>query len=238
MTRRTDRSDAHVAAIVQARMSSSRLPGKVLEDLGGQPALVRVLDRLGKAHELDEVVVATSVDPSDDPIVELVASRGIAVERGSLADVLERYRSAAVAHPSAAVARITADCPLIDPEIVDAVVARWREGAADYVSNTLEPRTFPKGLDVEVMTTAVLMTAAQEATDPYDREHVTPFIRSRPERFAQDAVYHDPPYGDVRVTLDTPDDLVILRGVYESVGPAPSLPELLAALDAQPDEAR
>ena len=116
-------------------MSSNRLPGKVLEDLGGATVLRRVLDRLGRAEELDGVVLATSTDPSDDPVAAAGAEAGVSVVRGPLTDVLERYRLAAAEHPCDAVVRITADCPFIDPEVVDLVVARWRGGDADYVAN-------------------------------------------------------------------------------------------------------
>jgi spore coat polysaccharide biosynthesis protein SpsF len=230
------RDAARVQAIVQARMTSTRLPGKVLMDLGGEPVLVRVLERLERARELQAIVLATSTDPSDDPVAALAEARGTAVVRGSLDDVLDRYRQAADAHPCDAVVRITADCPLIDPEVVDLVVARWRaEADASYVANTVEPRTFPKGLDTEVVASAVLRVAAAEATDRYDREHVTPYVRARPQRFPQVGVFHDPPYGDVRITLDTPEDLRVLRGLLDAVGPDPSLGQVLAALDARPD---
>jgi spore coat polysaccharide biosynthesis protein SpsF len=226
------RDDARVLAVVQARMTSSRLPGKVLEDLGGEPVLRRVLDRLGRAGELDGVVLATSTDPSDDPVA---AEAGIPVVRGALHDVLGRYRQAVAEYPCDAIVRITADCPLIDPEVVDRVVRRWRDGTEAYVANNLEPRTFPKGLDTEVVNSEALTAAAEEATDPYDREHVTPFVRARPERFPQAPVFHDPPFGGVRITLDTPDDLRLLRRLVDELGPDPMLDEVLAALGAQPD---
>lgn len=232
------RATACVVAVVQARMTSTRLPGKILMDLGGKPVVLRVLERLARARELQGVVLATSTDPSDDPVADLVEAAGTPVVRGSLRDVLDRYRLAAETHPCDAVVRITADCPLIDPTVVDDVVRRWRaEEGADYVANTVEPRTFPKGLDTEVVVRDVLMTAAAEATDPYDREHVTPFVRARPDRFPQVGVYHNPPYGDVRVTLDTEEDLRVLRALVDHVGPDPTLDEILVSLRAQPDRA-
>ena len=229
------RADARVVAIVQARMSSSRLPGKVLQGLGGVPVLELVLRRLGEARELQGVVVATSVEPGDDPVDRVAAAAGAPVVRGPLEDVLERYRLAAERHPCDAVVRITADCPLVDPDVVDAVVRRWREGGEQYVANVIEPRTYPKGLDVEAFSAAALATAAAEARDPYDREHVTPYLRSRPERFPQARLAHDPPYAGVRLTLDTSEDLKALRALVERVGADARMHELIDALGAEPD---
>lgn len=221
------RAEARVVAVVQARMTSSRLPGKVLEDLGGEPVLRRVLGRLAGAVEVQEVVVATSDDPSDDAVA---AAAGVAVVRGPLEDVLERYRLAVAAHPCDAVVRVTADCPLIDPAVVDAVVRRWREGDEAYVANVIEPRTFPQGMDTEVVSADALAAAAAEATDPHDREHVTPFVRDRPERFPQAAVRRDPPASHLRLTLDTPEDLRALRDLVARTGPDAGMEELIAAL--------
>lgn len=229
------RADARVLAVVQARLTSSRLPGKVLEDLGGVRVLELVVHRLRQAGELQGVVVATSWDASDDPVAETAAALDAPVVRGPLHDVLERYRLAVVDHRCEAVVRITADCPLVDPEVVDLVVGRWRAGAEDYVANVIEPRTFPKGLDTEVVSTAALEAAAAAATESYDREHVTPYVRSRPERFPQARVAHEPPYAAVRLTLDTPEDLDALRDLVERTGVDVRMPELIAALGAAPD---
>jgi len=221
------RGDAYVLAVVQARMSSSRLPGKVLEDLGGATVLQRVVERLGRCEQVQAVVVATSLDASDDPVA---AGSPVPVVRGSLEDVLERYRLAVAEHPSDAVVRITADCPLIDPAVVDEVVRRWRDGTEAYVANVIEPRTFPKGMDTEVVTAEVLIEAAAEATSAYDREHVTPFIRDRPDRFPQAGVTRRPSLGHLRMTLDTPDDLDSLRDLIARVGPDAGLDRLAEAL--------
>lgn len=229
------RTDARVVAIVQARMGSSRLPGKALVDLGGARALELVLQRLGEARELQGIVLATSSDRSDDPVAELGAAGGVPVVRGPLEDVLERFRLAAAEHPCDAVVRITGDCPLVDPDVVDLVVRRWREGSEDYVANVIEPRTYPKGLDVEVVSEPALVAAAEEAAAPYDREHVTPFVRSRPERFPQARVAHDPPYGRVRLTLDTPEDLAALRALVSRTGVRARMDELIEALAAEAD---
>jgi len=221
-------------AVVQARMTSTRLPGKVLADLGGRSVLQWVLARLGAASELDGVVVATSDDPSDDPVAQAAASLGASVVRGPLADVLARYAIAARELGSEGIVRVTADCPLIDPAVVDEVVAAWREGGAAYVSNVIEPRTYPVGMDAEVVDAAALLVADAEASEAHDREHVTPFVRSRPERFAQRAVRLAEPRPDVRLTLDTPEDLEVLRDVVGATGPDRALAELVAAADARP----
>lgn len=221
------REQARVVAVVQARMSSSRMPGKVLENLGGVPVLQRVVDRLQRCEQVDAVVVATSDAASDDPVA---AAATVPVVRGPLEDVLERYRLAVAEHPCDAVVRITADCPLIDPAVVDEVVRRWRQGTEAYVANVIEPRTFPKGMDVELIGAGALADAAAEATSAYDREHVTPFIRDRPERFPQAAVTRRPPLGHLRMTLDTPEDLRSLRDLVSRAGPDAGLEELVDAL--------
>jgi spore coat polysaccharide biosynthesis protein SpsF len=227
----TDRRDADVAVVVQARMSSTRLPGKVLEELhDGRRTLDLVIERLRRARELDAIVLATSDEPSDDPVVQRAGELGVAVVRGPLADVLERYRLAAAQIGPEAVVRITGDCPLVDPGLVDHLVHTWRSGRADYVANVFEPRSFPKGLDIEVVSTSALLTAAAEATDPADREHVTPFIRSRPERFAGQGLWLTPAHPEIRLTLDTPADLAALRALLATLGPAAALPEILRAV--------
>jgi spore coat polysaccharide biosynthesis protein SpsF len=222
------REEARALAVVQARMSSSRLPGKALVELDGRRALDMVLDRLERCRELAGTIVATSDDPSDDALVVALAAR-VPVLRGPLDDVLTRYELAAREHPSDAVVRVTADCPLIDPEVVDLVVSRWRASDAAYAANVIEPRTFPKGMDTEVMTVEALRAAAAEATDPFDREHVTPFIRSRPERFPQESVRLEPPAADLRLVLDTREDLTQLRAIVERHGHDVGMAELVEA---------
>lgn len=216
-------------AVVQARMSSTRLPGKVLAEIGDMPALHLQLRRLGRCGELDRVAVATSSDPSDDPVEEAAAAAGVRVVRGPLEDVLARYAVAARELDSAGLVRLTADCPLISPRVVDRVVRRWREGDEAYVANVIDPRTYPVGMDTEVVDAAALLAADAEAVEPYDREHVTPFVRSRPERFAQASVTLEPPAAEVRLTLDTQDDLDLLRRVVASAGADAELDELIAA---------
>lgn len=220
-----------VVAVVQARMTSSRLPGKVLADIGGQPALALLLSRLERARELDTVVVATSWDTSDDPVATAAEAAGVRVVRGPLDDVLERYRLAASGD---AVVRITGDCPLVDPQLVDRAVEIWKQGSYDYVANCLEPRSFPDGLDVEVIARDALEAVAGEAVDPSDREHVTPFLRERPERFRQAALELEPPFPDMRITLDTAEDLQRIRQLVLDLGPTVGMTEIVSRLEQRP----
>ena len=212
-------------------MTSTRLPGKVIADIAGRPALALELERLARAREVDEIAVATSDEATDDPVVALAETVGVRVVRGPLADVLERYRLAGEALGADAIVRVTGDCPLIDPAVVDAVVECWRGGAADYVANVIAPRTYPVGMDTEVVSWPALRAAAAEATEHYDREHVTPFLRDRPDRFPAERLDLAPALGDLRLTLDTSDDLALLRAVAGQVAdPATAdLHELIAA---------
>lgn len=217
-------------AVVQARISSTRLPGKVLAPLGDHTVLELLLRRLARSRELDEIVVATSTDPSDDPVEREAERLSVRVLRGSLTDVLGRYLMASAEVNADAIVRITADCPLTDPAVVDDVVALWRDSGADYVTNTLEPRSYPDGLDVEVISAPALRRAGELAHTAGDREHVTPYIRRHPETFPTLGVHVDPPHGDVRVTLDTPEDLEVLTRLIDQVGADASMGDVLKAL--------
>ena len=219
-------------AIVQARMSSSRLPGKVLLDIAGQPMLARVVTRTRRARLVDQVVVATSRDASDDPVAALCAQSNYACYRGSQHDVLDRYYQAACRFAAEVVGRLTADCPVIDPQIIDHTLAaffgmqddplgarpqRFDELAWDFAANRLPPpwgRTYPIGLDTEVCTFPALRRAWQEASQPYQREHVMPYLYEAPGRFRVLLVNHDQDYGALRWTVDTPEDLQLLRRIY------------------------
>jgi spore coat polysaccharide biosynthesis protein SpsF len=229
------RADASVAVIAQARMSSSRLPGKVLADVGAGSTLELLAHRLAGVHEAGEVIVATSVAADDDPVAATVARLGLRVVRGPLDDVLERYRLAAKTAGCDGVVRITADCPLATPTVIDRVIRLWREDdSLDYAWNTREPRTFPDGLDVEVVSRSALDAAATETRDPYDREHVTPFVRERPDRFRQRALGLEPPVRTTKLSLDTPEDLATIRSFVERVGPDADLDSIIAAMGGGP----
>ena len=222
--------------IIQARMGSERLPGKVLKRLAGQAMLARVIRRTQRAKNLDEVVVATTESPEDGAIVALSREHGLSFYRGSVEDVLDRYHSAAQRHKADAVARITSDCPLIDPGLIDEAVHTFLEGPWDYVSNTLDPRTFPRGLDVEVISREALQRAWEEDRDPAWREHVTPYIARHPERFRLHAIVNDRDYSSMRWTVDTQEDLEFVRRIYDHFGhDAFEWGDVLRLLDRHPD---
>jgi spore coat polysaccharide biosynthesis protein SpsF len=207
-------------AILQARMSSTRLPGKVLAPVLGEPMIGRQLERLARAERLDRVVVATSIDPSDDPLAAWCEGRGQTVFRGSLDDVLDRFHGAMALAPDAdTIVRLTADCPLADPQVIDAVIAHHLSAGADYTSNTPAVRTYPHGLDAEVMRREALETAWREAREPYEREHVTPFIYRNPQRFRIESLSRQPSLAHLRWTVDFPADLAFVRGVYARLYP-------------------
>jgi spore coat polysaccharide biosynthesis protein SpsF (cytidylyltransferase family) len=211
-------SDAAALAIVQARMTSTRLPGKVLADVAGEPMLALLLRRLCRARRVAKVVVATSHDPADEPIARLAEELGIAVHRGSLEDVLGRMAGAAAGHDGTVV-RITADCPLTDPQTVDVVIELLEAtpGAA-YASN-IEPRTYPDGLDVEALAASVLRELDAIVEDAAEREHVTLHLRRRPDRWPPVSLPCEVPgIADLRWTVDTQEDLDFVRAVVRRLG--------------------
>ncbi len=225
-----------VVAIIQGRMSSSRLPGKILADIAGQPMLTRVFTRTSRAKTLDEVIFATTTDSSDDPVAEYCDFSGIPFTRGSLFDVLDRYYQAASQAKADVVVRITADCPVIDPDLIDdvvnAVTGKLEIGNFDFAANRLPPpwsRTYPIGLDVEACAFKVLKKAWMEAKEPQHREHAMPYFyegvklitenRSlqtgvSPRGFNIALLHHVTDFGDYRWTVDTPEDLEFMRQVY------------------------
>jgi len=223
-------------AIVQARMGSERLPGKVLLPLLGEPMLTRVMRRAARAGRLDAVVVATTDQPADDAIVELAERESWHVVRGSAHDLLDRYVVAARAHDAEVIVRITSDCPLIDPEVIDRTVAAFEEADVDYASNSLEPRTFPRGLDVEVVSRTALERAWREDADPAWREHATPYIYRHPEAFKVLAVRSEDDQSGQRWSVDTPEDYELVRRIYETIGRDDfGWREALAVVEAHPD---
>ena len=223
-------------AIIQARTGSTRLPGKVLLPLLGEPSLAKVVRRAGRAASLDAVVVATTTLPADDAIAALGAGAGWPVVRGSELDLLDRYLQAAHEHDAARVVRITSDCPVIDPAVIDEVVHALETSGADYASNTLEPRTFPRGLDVEAMSLAALEAAGRDDRDPASREHATPFLYRHPERFSLVRVPSAIDRSEHRWTVDTPEDYELVRRIYDALGRDDfGWLEALAVVEAHPD---
>ncbi|RJP53245.1 MAG: acylneuraminate cytidylyltransferase [Anaerolineaceae bacterium] len=221
-----------VVAIIQGRMTSSRLPGKILADIAGQPMLARVFARTSRAATVSETLFATTTDASDDPVAEYCDWSGIPVRRGSLYDVLDRYYQSAKEARAEIVVRITADCPVIDPALIDDVVDTLLEGEYDFVCNRLPPpwtRTYPIGLDVEACTFKVLAKAWKEAKEPQHREHVMPYFYEgvelttvnrqlqtgvSPRGFNVALLHHTTDFGDYRWTVDTPEDLEFIREIY------------------------
>ena len=234
----------HTIAIIQARMGSSRLPGKVLLDLSGKPMIQHVVERVWRARTIHSVIIATTTHSSDDPVVDFAGVRHVPCYRGSLYDVLDRYYQAAKTRRADVIVRITADCPLIDPAVIDQtvqLVTDCRSPITDFACNRLPPpfrRTFPIGLDVEACTFAALERAWREATEPFHREHVMPFLYEgvtllpdkpatgpyslatgaslRGFRIAQ--LHHQPDYGSLRWTVDTSEDLAFAREIFTRLG--------------------
>lgn len=211
-------------AIIQARMGSTRLPGKVMLPLDGSHVLTHDVRRVSRADTIDEVVVATSTKTADDIVARYADRAGATVFRGSEDDVLDRMFSAATEADAETVVRITGDCPLIDPDVIDTVVDRLVTEGVDYCSNTFE-RTFPRGLDAEVFTYESFEYVYEEAKEPHHREHVTPYYRESNDRFNLVSVTSEEVFdelwmqdrADLRLTLDEADDYELLREVYDQI---------------------
>lgn len=224
-------------AILQARMSSSRFPGKVLADLDGVPMVVFMTARVAQCPALDRVIIATSDEPSDTPLAEAAKAHGLTVFRGPLEDVLGRFVRVQAAEKADVIVRMTGDCPLADPGVIgDLIALRAREGA-DYASN-VAPRSYPHGLDCEVFTASALARAELHARDDYDREHVTPWLRSDEAglKCANLQQAHD--QSSMRLTVDHPEDLEVIRRIVAGTHKDASLFEVTAWLDAHPDVAK
>lgn len=227
-------------AVLQARMSSTRLPGKVLLRTCGKPLLQHQIERVRRAQRIDALVVATSTDASDDALQVLCETLGVRCHRGSLDDVLDRFIVAAQPFAPAYVVRLTGDCPLADPQVVDRVIEAAQAPGVDYASNALHP-TFPDGLDVECMRFEVLQVAAEQARKPSEREHVTPFIHTQPQRFGLREVKNDVDLSHLRWTVDEPADFVFVSQVFEHLypsNPAFGMADVLAFEREHPQIAR
>jgi spore coat polysaccharide biosynthesis protein SpsF len=222
-----------VVAIIQARMGSTRLPGKVLKDLEGETVLARVVNRLGRARLITELLVATTDIAADDAIVEECRKLSVSVSRGAQDDVLDRYYRAAQLAQADVVVRITSDCPLIDAEVTDKTIAAFLEASPDYASNALV-RTYPRGLDTEVVSSAALGRAWQEARKSYEREHVTPYIYEHPAEFNLLSVTNAVDHSGYRWTVDTPEDLEFVRALYARLGDRSRWRDVIGLLEREP----
>lgn len=223
-------------AIIQARMGSSRLPGKVLERFAGKTALDHCVERTRACPAIDDVVIATTTDVRDDILVETCEARRWRWFRGSEHDVLDRYYQAAVQAGATDVVRMTSDCPLTDPDVVAALVARFRDAGADYASTSFPRASFPIGISAEVVRFDVLAQAWRDDRDPAWREHVTPFVYRHPERFKLVGLTCERELSHHRWTLDTPEDAQLLRLIFDAL-PAGSTSwrDALALVEANPD---
>jgi spore coat polysaccharide biosynthesis protein SpsF len=229
-----------ILAILQARTSSTRLPGKVLRPLLGQPMVLRVVERIERAHQLDQLVVATSRDPSDDELADVLQTAGIVVRRGSLTDVLGRFLDVLEEFDPEHFVRLTGDNALIDPGVIDEMIGRHQESNADYTSNAIE-RTYPRGLDTEVVRTDALRRLAALSPDAEEREHVTLGIYRRPLEFALTSVTQSPDLSDLRWTIDYPEDFAFVERIYRNLyadGGAFGQEEILRLLRENPELAR
>jgi len=226
--------------IIQARMGSTRLPGKIMKEVLGKTLLEYQLERLKRVRFAGEIVVATTGNEADAPIVELCGKLGVAFFRGPEDDVLARYHQAAVAFNAATVVRITADCPIIDPAVVERVIEFYLEHRPeyDYVSNTFPILTYPRGMDTEVFSFRALREAAAEAVDQPEREHVTIFIKRRPERYQIFNLPYEKDYGYYRWTVDTAEDFELIRRMITALYPVKprfTLEDCLTLLDGHPE---
>ena len=224
-----------ILTVVQARSSSSRLPGKVLKPILGKPMIVLELERLKRSKRIDKIVLATSQDESDDELARIVTEGGVEVYHGSLDDVLDRYYQCAKQYQPEHVVRITGDCPVIDWRIVDAVIEKHLAEDNDYTSTT---ERFPDGLDTEVFRFSALEEAWREARLPSEREHVTPYIRNHTEQFTVQRMDAEKDWGDLRWTVDEPQDFEFIRQVYEALYPSNAdfgMQDILRLVEQKPE---
>jgi spore coat polysaccharide biosynthesis protein SpsF len=232
----------HIVCFIEARMRSTRLPGKVLMPLLGRPMLERMIERLRRARTLDGIVVATTDGDADQPIADLAQRLGVGCFRGSEDDVLARVLGAARAHGADVIVETTGDCPLHEPALIDKVVADFRLGGADFVSNIL-PYSTPRGTDCRVFTTDALDEIDRTSDDPSDHEHVSLHFWEHPEKYRlrNVATQLPPEAAELRLTVDTPEDFELVRRVYEALypsNPAFTLWDVLELMRREPELAR
>lgn len=219
-------------------MSSTRLPGKVLAEVEGRPMLELMIERVRRVPSLDGIVIATTENDADQPIVDFAERLGVGCWRGSEDDVMRRVLDAATAYDADVIVELTGDCPVIDPAIIETTIAAFQAADVVYAANDLE-QTWPIGMNVEVFTTAALKDAERRTSDAEEREHVSPYIYRNPERYPQINVAAPPDETrpGLRLTLDTPEDLIVLCAIFEALGTDPadfSLRDVLVFLDANP----
>lgn len=227
-----------VVIIVQARMTSTRLPGKILKPVLGRPLLEYLVERLRRVASQHEIVIATTDNDTDLPVVELCNRLNVSCFRGSEEDVLARYYLAACEYGADAIVRITSDCPLIDPVVIDEVIGLYYENSDkyDYVSN-IYTRTYPRGMDTEVFSFRALEEAYNESTKPSDREHVTEFIYEQPERYRIANISYAVDQSRHRWTVDTPEDFLLIKSIIEGlypVNPHFTMMDILEIMDKNP----
>ena len=232
-------SDLNIVAIIQARMGSTRLPGKVMKEILGKPVILWDLDRISLSKLVDEIVVAIPYGKENDVIVDTIKEYNdkIVITKGSEDDVLDRYYQAAVQANANVVVRITSDCPLIDPTVIDNVIEQFLDNDCDYCSNSLT-RTYPRGLDTEVFSFKALEEAWNEAKKDYEREHVTPYIIENPDKFKLLNVANDIDLSHFRWTLDTKEDFEFINAVYKRIFPKKQLflmDDVLELLGKEPE---
>lgn len=228
-----------IAATIEARMTSTRLPGKVLLEAVGKPMLELMVERLRRVPSLDGIVIATTVNAPDDPIVALAERLGVGWHRGSEMDVTSRLLGAAAEHGIEVIVETTGDCPLIDPDVVEECIQAYLEGGADYVSNVLE-RTYPIGMDTQVFATSALADVDRRTHSPFDREHGAVFMYKNPDLYSLRNVPAPPRFVDpeLRLTLDTAEDYDLIVRVFEALypdNPAFGLADIMALLGRRPD---
>ena len=223
--------------IVQARMTSTRLPGKILKQVMDKPLLEYQIERLRDVLLADEIVVATTTNQADEPIIELCSRLAVSYFRGSEEDVLSRYYHAASQYKADIVIRITSDCPVIDPKVIDRIIRFYTDHAFDYVSNSLN-RTYPRGMDTEAFSYKVLQEAFEEATEQPEREHVTPFLYRHPERYRLANVSYVTDFSKYRWTVDTPEDYTLIKRIITALYPLNAkfcLEDILRLLEQNPN---
>jgi spore coat polysaccharide biosynthesis protein SpsF len=227
-----------ISAVIQARMGSSRLPGKILKEVNGKTLLEYQIERVSRSKYIDDIIIATTNEPIDDKLEDFCEKHKLLHYRGSETDVLSRYNEVILQYPTDIVVRLTSDCPLIDPDVIDLVINRYLDNkdSVDYVSNTLE-RTFPRGMDVEVFSTKVLTEINQLATKLHEREHVTPYIYLHDKYNIQQVITQED-YSNLRWTVDTQEDFTLIKEIITRIYPIKptfSLEDLISLTKKNPE---